>query len=314
MTRLHQALVGALLAQAALGVLTWWPDSGAALQLHPLYKVDRGTITALTLTGTPKDGQPPNPVRLEKEGGSWVLRSMAGYPADETKVGEVLDKLSDIQVRSPIATRPEDHGTLEVGERSWSRKVEITADGKSTTLYLGAATSQSAHVRMAGSDEVYEVRGLSAWSIGDTDRRFFDPIYAEVKADAVRSFSVTSPTGAFQVDGDGETWTALDLPAGAQVDGEKVKKLLKKLGTIRMVEPVAREVRPEFGLEAGTTIRWATEGEDGSTATGALQVGALVDGSYYVKAEEDPWVVKVREGSLKDVMNATLEGLLVSGE
>lgn len=309
MTPIHRILGGLLLAQVALGVATWWPSGAASEKAHALFSVPRDQVTALTVVGPPKEGKEAAPVRLEKDQGAWVVASLGGYPADETKVSELLDKVVDVQVREPVASRSVNHNALKVGEKDYARRVTVTAGGQSTELVLGTASSNAANVRLASADDVFQVRGFSVYSIGDTDKRYYDPVYLSLAPESVRSFTVANGTTLVQLDKQGEDWMSPDLPPGARIDGEKVTKFLKKFASVRMTDPVGREVLPEFGLDGAVAFRWAAE-EEGQSTSGALRIGATVDGQVFAKRDDSPWVVKIREGSFKDFREATLETFL----
>jgi hypothetical protein len=297
-------LLGALVVQGALAALTWWPSADATVTATELVPGGANSITALEIVAGRDDAEP---VSLVSNDGKWTLASSAGYPADADKVADVLEKLAEMKVRAPIATQTTSHEKMKVGDSGFGRKVTFTADGTEQTLYIGSAASKSIYVRKDGTPEVYEVKGASEWDFKDAARNYWTANYLELDDAALTTLSIDTPTvdlsftrtdGAWQLDGG---------PEGLVADSTKVDELASKLKTVRLQEPVGKEVDPAFGLGRAAIAWTVTEGEQ--TVPGSLELGNDKDANVYAKLDTNPFVALVPNYALKGFLETTVEDL-----
>src|SRR5687768_8030382 len=118
---------------------------------------DADKVTKIQILGAPKekDGPEPESIALEKSGSTWGVATADGFPADQTKVKEFLEKLKKMNYRNKVVTSSKYHDKLEVSADKYQRKVIITQDGKDQTFFVGTSPSfKSLHVRLDGSDNV----------------------------------------------------------------------------------------------------------------------------------------------------------------
>lgn len=308
---IHKLLAGALGVQVLLGIFTWMPRGDTEATVTPLLGVDEAAVTAIEILRKPAGEAEAHPVRLERRGEGWAIASAGGYPADPTRVEEVLDKLVDLEVGRPIATQATSHGTLKVAEDDYGKRVRVTAGGTTHTVYLGAAAAQSVHVRREGEPQVYLARGLSEWAVRDTDRGYYDGDYLSLEPETVLSVVITNPQGTLSLSREAGAWTSPDLPEGAALDAAKVDALVRKASRIRIAEPAGSEVQPAWGLSDGTRVVWT--GSDGDqTVTTAYVIGALDGVQRTVKADDAAFAVRVSTSSVDDLLTADLAGLLAT--
>ena len=96
-------------------------------------------------------------VALSRGDDGWNLDG--GLPADDGKVGEVLEKLAGASAAWPVATSAATAERFEVTEDSFQRRLTIGAeDGETATLFLGSSPGyRRVHARTAGADEVFSI-------------------------------------------------------------------------------------------------------------------------------------------------------------
>ncbi len=96
-------------------------------------------------------------VALSRGDDGWNLGG--GLPADDGKVGEVLEKLAKASAAWPVATSTATAERFEVTEDSFQRRLTIgSEDGETATLFLGSSPGyRRVHARAAGADEVYSI-------------------------------------------------------------------------------------------------------------------------------------------------------------
>ncbi len=313
MTGSQKLLTGLLVVQAILAVSLWWPAKQSQVEPRPFLDITPEQATSVTITGSPGGDSPPDSVHLVRKDDQWVVESSFGYPADKTRVDELLDKLTGIRVKHPIATKTTSHTQLKVGEQEYGKRVVLETTDSVSEVFIGAAASNSVNVRLSGEDQVYRVRGFSEWSISDRPQRYMDTVYLEQDPDSIEVLTIENSAGSFTLDHSQDEWVLLDGPEGSRLDQDEVQRFVKKVAKVRMREPAGREVLPEYGLDKGTTVQWTATGED-STVGASYRIGAEDDGKVYIKSEDSPFVIKATASSFKAVTEARVADFLESGQ
>ena len=146
-------LMGGLLAVQLLAVAALLLSSGmgtdrAAAGLLPF---EPAAATRLGIAAEDEE------VVLTRGDDGWQLGD--GLPADDGKVGEVLEKLAEASAAWPVATSAATAERFEVTADSHQRRLSIDSqDGDSVTLYLGSSPGyRRVHARVDGDDEVYSI-------------------------------------------------------------------------------------------------------------------------------------------------------------
>ncbi len=314
----NKVLAGLAVAQIVLCGLTWMPRGDGASEPRDLLGFPVDQIASITIHGrTSKDEVAPKPAVLTRtEGGAgWVLTSSDGFPAADANVQPLLEALGKLTVRNPIAVNEESQASLEVAPDAHTRKLEIVAkDGTKRVLFFGAAQGQTSHVRVDGEVETYDVKGVSAWSLANTDNRYFDRDgFVKVDPDKVRSVTIERPGQApIELAKAADAWTLVGSEA-TPLDPAATRTFVQTLLTVRMLEPAGKERKPEYGLEGGTVVKWTVEEEGGATASHEYRVGADVageNGRKYAVADTSPFVVKVLASNVKHATEEPVDKLL----
>ncbi|HEY4059302.1 MAG TPA: DUF4340 domain-containing protein [Kofleriaceae bacterium] len=186
-TRFHKILLAVLAVQVMLAlVFHMRSDTRAATKEVPLLVgFDAAKVTHVQVVG---EG---HTIDLVKTGPTWAIASAFNYPGESTKIGDALAPLAKIAAGDPITTKSDRHKQLGVDKDEPTRKLIITADGKTTTLFVGNAVgSHRVAVRIDGSDNVYAVAGLSASSFGTEPRAWADAQYLSIPREQITSVKV----------------------------------------------------------------------------------------------------------------------------
>ncbi len=303
----QKILLGLLGVQAVLAFVTHRDTSAVISEATPLIEGGGNAITAVEIVAG-RDGA--EAVSLESVNGSWVISSEENYPADAAKVGEVVDLLGGIKLRTPVASQATSHDKLKVSPDNFGRKVEVSANGKSQTLYIGSAASKAVYLRLDGSDDVYKIKGVSEFGLKDSARSFWSSEYISLPEEAIVSFSIANENTSLAFTKQDGAWALVGGPEGSTVNTDKLDELIGKAATVRLSEPVGTTVSPNYGL--GTVrIDYATE-EGGTKLPGSFEIGVESDGKYYVKADGNDFVVLANKYGLDKLVEATAEDLTVS--
>lgn len=150
--RLPHWLSGLLAVQLLLATGIFWvqqPHQGATAE--PLLAEQIGDIDKLTIT------EGSDSTTLVKAAGQWHLADLNNLPANQDKVEQALEALSQQRLHFPVATQTSSHSRFEVAQDNAQRVVAAYSDDeKIAEIFLGTSPGlRQVHVRRAGEDAVY---------------------------------------------------------------------------------------------------------------------------------------------------------------
>ena len=183
-------------------------------------------------------------VALSRGDDGWQLDG--GLPADDGKVGEVLDKLAKAAAAWPVATSAATAERFEVTGDNFQRRLIIEGtDGEAVTLYLGSSPGyRRVHARLDGEDEVYSIDFSNYEAPADAgqwlDKQLLRPQgeVAAVRRDDLWTLERGAEDGSWLVD-------------GALADQDAVDKLAGRFEDLSVLGIAAEEGEPKgsFTLE-----------------------------------------------------------------
>ena len=146
-------LLGGLLAVQVLVIATLLvaSDRGAGETAVGLLPIEPDQVVRFSVTAGDEE------VALARGEEGWQLDG--GLPADDGKVGEVLDKLAKAAAAWPVATSAATAERFEVTKDNFQRRLTVeSGDGETLTLYLGSSPGyRRVHARAEGADEVFSI-------------------------------------------------------------------------------------------------------------------------------------------------------------
>lgn len=231
---------------------------------------------------------------LVKGNDQWLVESMDNYPADQTAVGELLDKVAEMKTIQRASSNPEKQAVFQVDSSGTEAKLIDASGNLLAHLFAGKTTPGifNSYVRAADSDDVYIVpghlkstfdKGYRSWR----DRTIFAFLKEDVNHLAIRS---ADEEIELQVDAAGE-WQMLKPLASAanRTEVEEITDLMSSLETDDFAEP---KDLSEYGLEAPLASITATL-KDGAAQT--LLIGMEETGAHYVKREDKAQVFELNK-------------------
>lgn len=307
MTRLQRILAVTLVVQIILAAVVFWPRTSANAESGALFaNLNTDDIVRLTLD----DGEGQH-VELIRQDDGWVLANSDDYPADSSKIEPVLAKIAAIQTNRLVTRSDASHKRLQVADDDFMRRIEMEmGDGTVETLLVGTAPNPRAtHVRRAGQSETYLAGNLASWELAASARGWIDTTYVTLNRNELTRIVLENNNGTFTFEkGEDDTWTMADLPDGQEFDTANFNPILNQIVNLRLVKPLGTAEKPEYGLDnPQATLTVTITGEDGSTQTHTLRVGAqLTDGDdYVVKWSDSPYYVSVAGYSVENMINRT---------
>jgi hypothetical protein len=279
-----RVLIGLAVLQTGLAAWTWMPGRTVAVDMAPVLSAAVDSVTRIQIETS---GESPDMVALEREGSGWVVASADRYPAVTQEVVDMLDALRSLQ-RQPtaVAGQASSHAPLGVAEEDYERRIQVTSNGETSTYYLGSGAGSSVHIRLSDEQQVFRARGASVSDFPASAGGYVDTAWLSVPKDQVVELSITNAEGELDFRRQEDAWLLAQLNSGHQVKQSELDRILDRLASLTMTEPVAHS-GADFG-QPGTTVEWVLQ--DGTR--GSLQIGAQRDGSWLAR----------RSGSTHDVL------------
>lgn len=301
-----------MVLQLAILLLVYWPRipttaTGEAL----LAAFDPAQVQALTVT----DGN-ARTIRTTRKDGAWVLPSAGDYAVKEEKVSGLLEKIKGLTRDRLVATKSSTLTQLGVADDKFTRRIALEmVDGSQLTLYVGdGPRSRTSHVRLNGESNAYLSLGFSTADSATSMADWIDVSYLRISEASVQKMSLENSNGlfAFYRDEQGQ-WQMSDLAEGETFNPNNLASLLTTLSSLNLAEPLGKEAKPEYGLDAPTAeVRLEYKDDAGNPKEAELRIGALDStNSYYaVSSTESPYYVYISKYSLERFVTRTRQEFL----
>jgi len=308
MKKHNQVLIAVLALQVALVALIFWPRSAASGgESEPLLgDLASGDIVALTIEDA--DGER---LALSVQTGSWTLPEADGYPAQDDKIAELLEKLTTLNTGRLVTRTGASHKRLQVARDNFVRRIDLdTAEGKKYTLYIGSSPSNGAvHIRLEGENETYLTSNLNTWEIGATPNSWVNTQYLSVVQDNLIAVTLQNANGEWTLLKDDEgMWTLAGLAQDEELDSSGVNGLVNQASAVTLLRPLGTEEKPSYGLDQPQAV--VTLQSEEKTITLYVGVKHPQDNSYVVKSSESPYYVRVNEFSVKNLVETARDDFL----
>jgi hypothetical protein len=242
MNRTQTTLAGLLLIQAVLILLVRSPLSGSTgpVEAMPLLPVLESFSPARMEISGADDAK----LTLVRDGDSWNLEELDGFPADTEKIDKLLEDLAGLTVRRPVVTASRYHGKFKVAEDDNEARLRMWDDPAAeprVDLFVGSSSSyRAAHVRKSGEDPVYEVRGLSPYDLRPTADTWFARTLVSIPRGEVVGLVLDNANGRFELARVDGAWVARSPDGDLPLDPTKVDSLIGVVSSIQLAEPLGR--------------------------------------------------------------------------
>lgn len=316
MNRTQLTLAGILVAQLLLIVLVRSPFSSAhgPTEARLMFPDAVGLeASRLELLGPDDAG-----LTLVSREGSWVLEE-SGYPADATKIEQLITQLSEIEVRRPVVASDRYHEAFEITDDAFRGRLRLYGGDSdpAVDLLLGSAPNyQVTHARAAGDDAVYELTGIAPYDISPEPRSWADKQLVDVPATEVVTIVVENGAGLFELSRGEAGWTVVRPAdrAGTVVAAAEVDNLVRGAGDLRIDSPVGPRDDAAHGY-LNPAVVVTLIGSSGDTTV--IRVGDEIpddDGRRYVSRDGFEFSASVWESTVKPWIEQSLEALLDDGD
>ena len=243
---------------------------------------------------------------LVKQDDQWLVESMDNYPADQTAVGELLDKVAEMKTVQRASSNPEKQAVFQVDSSGAEAKLTDASGNVLAHLFAGKTTPGIfySYVRAADSNDVYIVdghlkstfdKGYRSWR----DRTIFSFLKEDVTHLIIRS---EEEEVELQIDAAG-AWQMLK-PIVSAADGTEVEAITELMSSLETDDFVEPKELSEYGLDAPKMLITAAL-KDGSART--LLIGNEESGAYYVKHEDKAQIFELNKGNVDKLIKKSAD-------
>ncbi len=230
----------AVLAVVAIAMILWAVMQG---RQSPTAVRDLGGPTYL-LQGLDMDsigsmvvGDSNETVTLVRQDNTFVVTDKENYPADVTKVNELVTNCYDVKTSEKYTSNKENHEDLKVTEKTAENIVRFSrTDGTLLTgILIGKAleNGQGHYIRLTTGDDVF-IASRVPW-IPKEAINYIDQELVSSKEEEVASVTVTGPDGSYTItrSEDGEDFILNPLPAGKNLKQSVARSVFNAITSVR---------------------------------------------------------------------------------
>lgn len=236
-------LSGVLAAQLLLaGVLNLTGEEYGVFQAEEkLLSFDRQAVSGLRI----EDGT--DSVVLKKQEGQWLLPESGDFPASQSSVQRLLDKLITLKKGWPVATTRSAARRFNVDKEQFERKlVLLSGDEAQATLYVGSSPGfRKVYVRPEDGDEVFAV-DFNTWEAEANADSWIDKDILKLDDRLVERIEMPG----LVLRREGNMLLVADLSEEEQNNEDGSHVLLDKLVQLRIQSLLGAEAKPEYRQDA----------------------------------------------------------------
>lgn len=324
LSKMNLILAGLVLLQALLAAFMLWPRGAQVESGAPLLAGLGGAIAADesadgtesadsiaasdALTNLSLTDDTGKTIVLERSGADWVLAGTDGFPVKADSVSDIADKLAAVTTERLVTRTASSHERLQVAEDDFVRKLALTTEDGTQTLYVGSSPASNAtHVRLDGQDETFLAGDINSWELATTASNWIETSYYQATATDVTEITLENANGSFTFTrpapaaaGSEEVpardWSLFGLGLNEELNQSAITSLVSQATNLRMTTPLGKSAQPDYGLDAAqATINLTLETAEGEKSDATLLVGAQDDDStdYVIKSSGSEYYVLV---------------------
>ncbi len=336
------SLLGVVLgAQLALAVFLTLTTSGVGgvTSSEPLLHFDVKAINRVILEQPKKTA-----LVLEHKGNTWSIPVLAEFPAFTSRVDALLERLSDLRKRLPVATS---HGAIarfKVSPTDYEHKLVLTAGDKTVaTLWLGGSSGlRQIYARANDEDAVYSV-DISAYEIDSDPNQWADKTILNLRPEEITEITLSDAhlmrvkETAQEKDAKKDSkenanqpskWLVDGLAAGEEINAAAINTLVSQIASLGFDAVLGKENKPEYRQEESvfkvsvTTQSGEIRNYVFSTEKPATPVGKDAQSDkekaaptekgqeYILKTSASPYYFRIADITVKELLGAQRNKLI----
>ena len=262
-------------------------------------------------------------VSFERVGAIWTLADPAGYPVLPGRIEKLLQDLGNLKTGRQVVSSSHYHASLKVANDDFERRVRVwekSGGSPKVELYLGTSPGYGVtHMRMAGTDKVYEVSGLNSYDLAIDANGWIERNLSMVPSSEVTAVQVSNRKGKLSLEKREGSWSLADAARGKPIDQDKVNQLVGTLCGMSIEKPLGAVDEKAQGLstpEATVTLTRVPAHADSvapNPVTVTMRIGGLVPGAEeqrYAARTGNPFAATVAKYGYDRALSVTIGELL----
>ncbi len=227
-------------------------------------KIAKGSllsIQAATINGLLLENDKGQQLRMDKVGEQWLLPASDNFPADNTRVQALLDKLINLQRGWPEATTAEAASRFKVADNGFAHKLTLLQDGKTTnTIYFGTSPGlRKLYLRVDKEVEIHSLT-LTAQDLEPKAESWIDTTVLHLKPEHI--VRVHLPGLVLERTKDG--LQPVGLKEGEKAIKERLDALVNRLTQLTISNILGKEDKAEYGLDT-PALQYSIDLDGGTT-------------------------------------------------
>jgi hypothetical protein len=188
-------------------------------------------------------------IQLSKKDGQW--QTPDGFPADQNKVTQLIDKLNGLKTALPVATSESAVKRFKVDEKDFIRHVTLQkGDQTLASLYVGnGAGARQSYVRSAKETAIYGL-AIGRYDFPTTADSWQDKAVLQTDKDEITAVNLAE----LKLERDNQStssdsmivWKTQSLPEGKVINQKAVNDALSPLSSLRFDKVLGKQ---SYGLE-----------------------------------------------------------------
>jgi hypothetical protein len=192
MERLSVKMTAVLGFQLILAAILWTSgsDYSAYKAKEPLLTFDPAKVDQIEIGESGASA-----VVLTKQDGGWTVPSLAGFPADGTKVSGLLTKIAGLKKGWPVASTSEAAKRFKVTDEAHERLIALKSGGKEIgKIFIGTSPAfKQAHARAGNGSSIFSVP-FATYDAGVRGEEWMDRSLLNTPQDQIASISIGDVT------------------------------------------------------------------------------------------------------------------------
>lgn len=290
----------ALLLAGQVALAAWLnlgDDDRQASQARPLAQFDSEAIDAVRIAmggGTS--------LRIERMDGDWQLPAADGFPANPSKVEQLVNQMNGLGGGLPVARSEAARERYRLASDQFERRIRLMAGGETVAdVYFGeSAGTGRVYARARGRDRIYEAE-FPMWQTTAKGSRWYDQSELAVKSPNVQRIELAE-FSLRRGDG-GEGWQVDQGGTLKEASADQASQLVQDLVRPE-IQGVAKAEPPTRDAEQAYTVVTA----DGSEIR--FSYFSAEDGSVHLYRSDQSWRYQVAQQQLARIDNSTPQKLL----
>lgn len=197
-----------------------------------IIKIDTSAVTEILLYPKSQKGKE---VKLEKAGNEWFVNAENGkkYKTPKAKIKNLLVQILRVKPKRLAARSKEKFAKYQVLDSAATRVVVKEKGNETLNLIIGKFAfqqprSMSTFVRLAGSNNIFEVDGFLDMIFNKTANNFRDETVIKSDKSKWNRLTFELPDETYELANNGKNW----LLNGAPLDSAKTEKALTSLSRL----------------------------------------------------------------------------------